>query len=259
MKHLLVCASSLLIFTFVCQPGSAQVPATNPSSLLNTNPAKTQGASPSAGVPPSIDLKKDAPAWVSNLIALFSLVVSTVNLWVVIHFFFRANVDRSHERDEDRTERNIRIAREVGNFWIQELILKTSNEFLHGFFDKYEQQIEDFHKQCEASGGGVAALAKDAGDLVRDFKTDFHKVDKRVLEPLEWVSPSFGQLRRVLDDIEDLVTEEFGTIRLTVENAQAKVVETPEMRFRNLRKEFFRCMHDCHRDFVGVSMKPDKS
>ena len=89
--------------------------------------------------------------------------------------------------------------------------------------------------------------------LIRDFKSEFHKLDKRLVEPLEWVSPQFKQLSPILDEIEDLVTEEFGTIRLPVNSKQDEALEAPVMKFRSLRREFFKCMHDCHKEFIGIS------
>jgi hypothetical protein len=252
MKNGCCWAHCLLAFAFLCQATLAQGQPANVVGAAATNLTATPPASTNTATK-SLDFKKDAPAWVSNSIALVSLIVSAINLWIVVHFFFRSSSERVSERNADRAERDIRTTREVGNFWIQELILRSSNDFVHGFFDTYENKIEEFHKRCETSGGAVDALAKDAGDLVREFKSEFHKLDKRLVEPLEWVSPQFKQLRPILDEIEDLVTEEFGTIRLPVNSKQDEAFETPVMKFRSLRRDFFRRMHDCHKEFIGIS------
>lgn len=255
-------ARCFVILGFSCHSILAQTsPPANFGTQTQASNIATQGVTttqPTATNPlkkadEKIDFRKDAPLWVSNLIALVALIVAAVNLWIVIHFFYRANYDRTQERVEDRNERDVRMGREVGNFWIQELILKTNNETLHRFFDTYENLIADFHKKCEASAEGVESLSKNAGELVRQFKQEFHVIDKRIIQPLEWVNADFNQLRPILSDIEDLVTEEFATIRLEVQKKpEDKTRETPEMKFRNLRRDFFRCLHERHKSFVGL-------
>ena len=128
-------AYCLLDFAFSCQATLAQAQPTNVAAAVATNLSVATSATHTNTGTKSLDFMKDAPAWVSNLIALVSLVVSAINLWVVVHFFFRSSSDRVAERDADRSERDARTTREVGNFWIQELILRTSNDFVHGFFD----------------------------------------------------------------------------------------------------------------------------
>ena len=130
-------AYCLLDFAFSCQATLAQAQPTNVAAAVATNLSVATSATHTNTGTKSLDFMKDAPAWVSNLIALVSLVVSAINLWVVVHFFFRSSSDRVAERDADRSERDARTTREVGNFWIQELILRTSNDFVHGFFDIY--------------------------------------------------------------------------------------------------------------------------
>ena len=233
---------------------NATTTQTNGSDKTSAFPvASTNGGDSHAASPgPLSFFKRDMPVWVNNLIGLGQAVIAFENLVAIIWFFCRTNNDHRRERAQDRAERAVRIQQEVGNFWIKELILKSGNEFVHRFFDKYESEIAAFRLSCGTTQQNVESLRQNAATKVEEFKNEFHQLNKRVVEPLEWVSPEFAALRPVMRDLEDLVTEEFGTLRLQMEGIDEGNAETPEIKYRQLRSEFFKRLHTAHKKFVGI-------
>jgi cell fate (sporulation/competence/biofilm development) regulator YlbF (YheA/YmcA/DUF963 family) len=223
----------LLSFSFTAQ------------ALTNTNSLSPSPTNTSANG----SFAHELPVWVSDTIAALSLLVSLANLALVVWFFCRANQDRKTERRADRDERQVRIRLEVTNFWLQELILKPSNELSHNFFNQYEHELTELPKRIQSKLDNMSEARHIATEALEKFKTQFHQINRRIVEPLIFLSDEFKSLQSIMNEIEDLVTNAFDTVRLN-ENAQVKNC-SPDIKFRELRQRFFLTVHSVHRKLMG--------
>ena len=177
-------------------------------------------------------------AWVRDLI-------STLNLLVVGYIFYSSRQDRKRDRlREAQTS--------VGIFWIQDLILKPINEELHHFFDFYEKELEEFHHRHARNTVHFEKLRQDATCAITKFKSEFHSIQSRMVEPLIWVDDSFSRLLSVMEDIEDLVTKEFENMPVIPRENRPDALqqESAQEKFRSLRQECFKIIHSAQVDFV---------
>lgn len=250
MKHVTgpkctVAALILAISTLMCIGQSQQ---------LTTAVSPVQSNAPSSIAP------KDAPlsppscfeaVSIKDIAAVISAIASVVNLVIVVVLFRSTSRNRNCERQEDfklrETERQVRVAA----FWIEELIMRPSNQLLHKFFDDYELRLKNSTHAGQATNH--ADIVRTAQQEVETFKSEYHTILHRVIEPLQWVHSDFAKLLPIFSQIEDLVTNELiklqGIVR--ADNGQ----RSPADRLADLRRQFFQTIHSIQREAVLVNPK----
>jgi len=211
------------------QPVSSQ-PA-NPSTPPGTSVQPGGQKQPQSTLPP---VHSDTPRWVANGIAL-------LNLSLVCYLAYFTHSSRRKERKDD-------LARAVGIFWFQDLILKPNIETLHAFFQKYEADLAP-----AAASPRAKDLKKQAQTRILAFKADYHSLRRKVVEPLEMVSQEFAPVGTVLSQIEDFVTGEYARIPGLTDGKASAAQKSAADQFRDLRQQFFRALHEGQKRLVTPS------
>lgn len=167
------------------------------------------------------------PLWVRDLIALVSVLV-------IVYLFIHQAYNHSRERTKE-------YHRAVSVFWIQDLILKPNIQELHAFFNKYESELTQTASKSDTKLSN--ATQKRATERILQFKSDYHNLKQRVVEPLVMISPKFQPLQDAFGEFEDLVADEFA--RMPGVNHQVSTSNSlqPVDRFRDLRRGFFDALH----------------
>jgi hypothetical protein len=200
--------------------------------------------------------------WTRNGLTIVNLLL----VWLIFtrtrnQQLFERNEDRQYrkeERAETKTERLEQFRIDVGNFWIQRLILEPNRQLIEDFFDKYEGELRRVSESTSATASAPAdELIAEAKRAVREFKTDYYRFKRRVVDPLCWVSHEFDTLKEVSHQIEDFVSMELAAIPGALHgHSGADQREPPAARLASLRGVIVRTILEANQRFSGVKVVP---
>ena len=162
---------------------------------------------------------------------------------------------REEQRTEAKTERIEQYNIEIGSFWIQRLILEPNRELIDEFFDRYEDALKRVYEN--AIQPPDPSQPPDVGETrknIREFKSSYYRIRRRIIEPLCWVSKEFDGLRSVGRQIEDLVSTELATMPGALHGVDfPEQHEPPAARLVALRAEMVRAILEGQSRFAHVS------
>ncbi len=175
---------------------------------------------------------------------IFRNLVALSNLIFVVWFFYASTRMRKSEREEDILERKAKLKLETGNFWIQKLIIEPNIQWVHEFFNQYEDEIE-IQEPFAAE-----TKMEEVRILIRAFRSELRTLRRRISEPLAWVDPRFSSLDPIIGSIEDLVTTHLQT-RTGVIPDEPKT-SSPIEQYQSLRKSFFSEIYEMQKRFSDL-------
>jgi hypothetical protein len=192
-------------------------------------------------------INNSVSAFTKDSAAAIQAAVALVNLVFVVWVFMRETGEQRKAREIQDAANAAAREREVGVFWIQELVLRPNLELLHRFFSKYESQLAAVREQSVA-GKSIEDLQTGAAATISEFKRDYHQIQDRIVEPLTTVHVEFRDLLPLMRRVEDLVTE--NVQRLPGCNLSSGQVDLPDVALRKLGTEFMTVIFAGQQKFV---------
>ena len=179
-----------------------------------------------------------------SVISLIQTVVAFFNVLLIYWIFRESARSRDNERRQDADERRARLKLETKSFWIQSLIMEPANGKLHEFFNKWYGVI-DGPRPSPTSDPRAGARIQ-----LGEFSKDLRDIRARVEEPLALVSPDFAPIQDILNDLQDVVTDQIQSRHLGVEHSGS--ISNPRDEFRRLRRIFFAKIYEIHSKITNL-------
>jgi hypothetical protein len=191
--------------------------------------------------------------------------LTVINLLLVLYIFRQTRKQQRTDRNEDRSFRDQQRAEakaerieqyniEIGSFWIQRLILEPNRELIDEFFDRYEDLLKHVYERAvQAADVNQPPDVGETRKNIREFKTFYYRIRRRIIEPLCWVSKEFDNLRSIGRQIEDLVSTELARMPASLHGVDLpEQHEVPAARLATLRAEMVRAILEGQSGFAHV-------